>query len=205
VVRRYRWRVWHVGFALCCQSVASTAHAQQSPTVIAISGELTATRLSRSVAQRVGTLLRKEHPEYVVVSADSIAWLLDRTAYSGPQSPIMPEDLRFVCREFRATAIVDIIMFEHRGMYRGVAFRPVLLRRPSKPALPQTSLLMIGQAVSSTTDSVAAELMPMIIDGLRSGLAVSPAERRTVRCLEFTDAADTVPLAPRQPSNPRCC
>ena len=196
-----RWRI----VALTCLA-ASVARAQEKPTVVAISGELTATPLSRAVAQRVGMLLQQTHVGFAVVPADTIAWLLDNVISYTPGNPSLPQDLREICRQFNATAIIDIMMFQSRNWYRGVAFRPVQLRRPSRPLASETALVMIGQAFASTADSVAFELVPQVVEALRRAqTGTTPATRYVVSCPDFADTADSLAHRPRAPSNTRCC
>lgn len=193
---------------LCCVSsyAHSAAVAQAKPTVIAVSGELTATPLSRSVAQRVGMLLQRKHAEFTVVPADTIAWLIDNVISYGRGTPSSPQDLREVCRQFNASAIVDIMMFHDRQEYRGIAFRTVLLRRPSSTRVVETALLQVGQAVASTADSVAMQLVPQVVESLQSPRKERPTVTPTaLRCLDFSESGDASQHPPRAPSNTGCC
>ncbi len=203
---------WWRTLAVCglCGAAASSACAQaltNAPrTVIAISGELTATRLSRTVAQRVGVLLQQAHAEFSVVPADTIAWLLDRVISYHPGIASMPQDLPEICRQVGATAIIDITVLQGRREYRGIAFRPVRLRRPSRPSASATALLLVGQVFASTADSVALQLVPQVVDALqRAKTDSTSATRTTVSCLDFTETSDTAAYLPRAPSNPGCC
>ena len=196
-----------IALACCFGGAAiSPIHAQDKPIVIAISGELTATRLSRAVAQRVGTLLQRGHPEFRVVRADTIAWLLDNViSYSGG-TPSSPQDLREICRQFGASAIVDIMMFRERQAYRGIAFRTVILRRPSATLAAEFALLPVGDATASTADSVAQELIPQVIDALRRAPTDRPTATPTgLRCLDFSESGDTTARSLPAPSNRGCC
>jgi hypothetical protein len=199
--------LWRIGLASCFFCAAnSTARAQEKLIVIAISGELTATPLSRRVAQRVGILLQMKHPEYRVVRADTIAWLLDNVISYRAGTPSGPQDRREVCRQFGASAIVDVMMLHDRGEYRGVAFRTVVLRRPSKTLAAEFALLPVGDVTSSTPDSVAIELVPRVVAGLRRATTdTAVATRASLRCLDFSESGDTSAYRPRAPSNPGCC
>jgi hypothetical protein len=192
-----------VGAAYVCLS--TPAHAQSRPTVIAVSGELNATRLSRSVAQRTGSLLGRTRSDFTIVSADTVASLLDATMYK-PHTPALPEDLREVCRQFRAAAIIDIMTFRERQEVRAIAFRLVRLHSPSRGVRFETALLIVGEAFASTADSVASQLAPQIAESLRKRPMGSAADTASaLHCLDFNDSADSATQAPRAPSNPRCC
>ena len=207
MVRLGPLHLWRIAVP-CCFGGAAIApiHAQDEPIIIAISGELTATQLSRAVAQRVGTLLQRGHPEFRVVRADTIAWLLDNVILYSRGTPSSPQDLREICRQFGASAIVDIMMLRERQVYRGIAFRTVILRRPSASLVAEFALLPAGDATASTTDSVAQELVPQIVDALRR----SPTDRPTatptgLRCLDFSESGDTTARRLPAPFNPGCC
>lgn len=199
-------RLLRAAFISClCSLVHAKLDAQVTPATLAISGELLATPLSRAAAQRVGALLQRAHPGYRVVTADSIAALQDGLMYS-PRTPSSPADLREVYRQFNAAAIVDIMMFHERQEYRGIAFRTVLLRSPSRTFAIETALLPVGQAIASTADSVALQLVDQVVESLR----YPPKERALVargaiRCLDFSESEVASQHPTRVPSNTGCC
>jgi hypothetical protein len=201
---RHLWRVALASF--CCFVVRSPARAQDRRTVIAITGELTATPLSRAVAQRVGTLLELKNSQFRVIRADSVAWLMDHGIAYAAETPLRPADLREICRQVGASAIVDIMMLHERRKYRGIAFRTVVLRRPSKTVGAEFAMLPVGDATASTADSVALELVPEVVDALRRAPADSLAAfGGGLRCLDFSETGDTTQYHPRVPSNTGCC
>ena len=187
-------------------AVSPIVYAQDKAPVVAISGELTATPLSRAVAQRVSQLLQQRYSDFRVVPADTIARLLDNGIAYQRGTPLSPVDLREICRQARASAIVDVMMFQEGEVYRGIAFRIVVLRQPSKPWATEIALLPVGGATGTLTNTVAQELVPQIAASLRQApMESAAAPRARFRCLDFTEGSDTSRYRQPAPSNPGCC
>jgi hypothetical protein len=197
------------GALLCCGLVCAPSEdaiAQEPRIRIAITGELAATPLSRAVAQRVGELVQRAHADLDVVLSDTVSRMLDGIAYIAP-SPLVAYELHEVCRQFRASAIVDILAYpQRRGLYRGVAVRIVTLHRPSPSVGTEIALLPVAVMSSSTTDSLALELAPRVAKSLNDPLNDrSVATSRRLRCLDYSETGELASGAPRSRSNASCC